>query len=60
MKSTVPFITEKTSRSLQSLRDNIITNKLGDGWQMVRIIDGQINKNYPLDSGYQSLLKYTA
>ena len=43
----------------QSLRDDIITNKLGDGWQMVRISTDNINKNITrLIPAIKSLLKY--
>jgi len=54
-----PIYHGKDKQESQNLRDDIITSKLGDGWQMVRISTDNINKNITrLIPAIKSLLKY--
>ncbi len=48
----------KDRQKYESLRDEVITNKLGEGWEMIRISTDNINKNVTkLIPGINAVLK---
>jgi very-short-patch-repair endonuclease len=48
----------KDRQKYESIRDEVITNKLGEGWEMIRITTDNINKNVTkLIPGINAVLK---